>query len=183
MSAVASAAYRAGERLVDAHDGGKVYDFTHKTHVTHKEILLPDRVPDQLADRSALWNRVETTLNHKRGQPAFEVEVALPRELSHEQHVELARGFAQREFVDQGLIVDMSMHMSSSCAFIFYMHMSMLHAYAPTHVHAHVHAMPMCHAHVHVHAFVHFLIYLCMYPVACEHVSCKCEHWSKHLSI
>lgn len=114
MSSVASAAYRAGERLVDAHDDGKVYDFTHKTHVTHKEILLADGVPDALADRSALWNTVETTLNHKRGQPAFEVEVALPRELEHEQQVELARGFAQREFVDQGLIVDMCMHMDTA---------------------------------------------------------------------
>ena len=114
MSSVASAAYRAGERIVDEHDGGKIYDFTHKTHVTHKEILLADGVPDALADRSALWNTVETTLNHKRGQPAFEVEVALPRELSHDQQVELARGFAQREFVDQGLIVDMCMHMDTA---------------------------------------------------------------------
>ena len=114
MSSVASAAYRAGERIVDEHDDGKVYDFTHKTHVTHKEILLADGVPDALGDRSALWNTVETTLNHKRGQPAFEVEVALPRELSHDQQVELARGFAQREFVDQGLIVDMCMHMDTA---------------------------------------------------------------------
>lgn len=113
QSSVASAMYRAGERGQDQFSG-KLYDFTHKTHITHKEILLPDMLPDRLGDRCTLWNTVELGLNHKNGQPAFEVEVALPRELTHEQRVELARQFAQREFVDKGMIVDMCMHMDTA---------------------------------------------------------------------
>ena len=109
MSAFASAMYRAGEKGRDE-QSGKRYDFTHKTHVAHKEVLLPDHVPDWLADRHRLWNTVETTLNHKNGQPAFEVEVALPRELSEEQRLELVRGFAEKQFVQKGLIVDLCIH-------------------------------------------------------------------------
>lgn len=110
QSSVASAAYRAGEKLRDEHSG-QLYDFSHKTHITHKEILLAEGLPDPLGERATLWNTVETQLNHKNGQPAFEVEVALPRELSHDQRLELVRGFAQREFVDKGLIVDLCLHM------------------------------------------------------------------------
>jgi hypothetical protein len=109
QSSVAAAAYRAGEKLVDERKGSTL-DFRHKTHVEHKEILLPDHVPDELLDRGTLWNRVEAQLGRKDGQPAFEVEVALPRELSHEQCAELARSFAQDHFVSEGLIVDLCIH-------------------------------------------------------------------------
>ena len=109
-SSVAAAAYRAGEKMRDEHTG-KLYDFTHKTHVEHSEILLPEHVPVELADRATLWNRVEQQLNHKRGQPAFEVEVALPRELSPEKRLELARTFAEEQLVSKGLIVDLCIHM------------------------------------------------------------------------
>lgn len=108
-SSVAGAAYRAGERLTDER-AGKTYDFTQKTHVEHTTILLPDHVPDWLGDRSTLWNAVETGLKRKDSQPAFEVEVALPRELNAAQCVQLAQKFAQSQFVKQGLIVDLAIH-------------------------------------------------------------------------
>ena len=131
-SSVAAAAYRAGERLIDPYrqqqaekareleangeQAGQVLphilDFRHKAgQVQHAEVMTPGHVPDRLSDRQPMWGTVEDTLNYKTGQPAFEVEVALPRELSPEQRVELARGFAQREFVDNGLIVDLCIHM------------------------------------------------------------------------
>ena len=109
-SSVAAAAYRAGEKLRDDYRG-ETFDFRHKAdQVEHKRVLCPDYVPEHLANRQALWGTVEETLNYKTGQPAFEVEMALPRELTHEQRVELAEGFAQREFVDKGLIVDLCIH-------------------------------------------------------------------------
>ena len=113
-SAVAAAAYRAGEKLRDERRG-ETFDFRHKSgQVQHQEVLLPDHVPERLADRQTLWDTVETGIKRKDGQPAFEVEVALPRELSPEQRVELAQGFAQREFVDNGLIVDLCIHMGQA---------------------------------------------------------------------
>lgn len=109
QSSVAAAAYRAGEKLVDERRGSTL-DFRHKDHVEHNEILLPDHVPEELLDRGTLWNRVEDQLGRKDGQPAFEVEVALPRELSPTQCAELARSFANEHFVKEGMIVDLCIH-------------------------------------------------------------------------
>src|SRR3546814_1854495 len=54
-SAVASAAYRAAERL---HDDrlGRDHDFSNKAGVVHSEIMLPEGAPERLNDRATLWN-------------------------------------------------------------------------------------------------------------------------------
>ena len=112
-SSVAGAAYRSGERLVDERTG-RVSDYRKRTGVDHTEILLPEGNPPELADRSTLWNTMELGITRKNAQPAFEVEVALPRELPPEERLELVRNFAQREFVDKGLIVDLCIHMGKA---------------------------------------------------------------------
>ena len=113
MSAVAGAAYRSGERLVDKRTG-RVSDYTERTGVDHTEILLPEGNPPELAERATLWNTMELGITRKNAQPAFEVEVALPRELPPEERLELVRNFAQREFVDKGLIVDLCIHIGQA---------------------------------------------------------------------
>ena len=57
-SAVAAAAYRAGEKLTNEFDG-ETHDYTHKGGVVHTEILLPDHAPAAFSDRAVLWNAVE----------------------------------------------------------------------------------------------------------------------------
>lgn len=113
MSAVAGSAYRSGERLQDERTG-RVSDYTRRTGVDHTEILLPDHIPEDLKNRSTLWNRVEQRLSAWNAQPAFEVEVALPRELAPEERLKLVRDFAKREFTDKGLIVDLCIHMGKA---------------------------------------------------------------------
>jgi ATP-dependent exoDNAse (exonuclease V) alpha subunit len=108
-SSVAASAYRAGEKLRDERTG-ELFDFTHKAHVAYKEILTPEHLPERLRDRGTLWNEVEAGLKRKDAQPAFEVEVALPRELSAEKRIELVRAFALEHFVKQGLVVDVCIH-------------------------------------------------------------------------
>src|SRR3546814_5432676 len=79
-SAVASAAYRAAERL---HDDrlGRDHDFSNKAGVVHSEIMLPDGAPERLNDRATLWNEVEGAEKRKDAQLAREVEFSIPREL------------------------------------------------------------------------------------------------------
>ena len=108
-SAVAAAAYRSGEKLTDEREG-KTHDYTRKQDIEHSELILPDHMPASLASRDALWNAIEAGIKRKDGQPAFEVEVALPRELSKEQCAQLVREFATAEFVAQGLPVDINIH-------------------------------------------------------------------------
>src|SRR5690606_41542995 len=58
-SAVASMAYRVGEKLTNERDG-ITHDYTRKQGVEHAEIVLPEGVSaDWARDRSALWNAAE----------------------------------------------------------------------------------------------------------------------------
>ena len=108
-SAVAAAAYRAGERLHDERID-RDHDFTSKAGVEHSEVLLPEGAPEHLADREILWNEVERKEKRKDAQLAREVEFALPRELSKEDAIELAREFVEAEFVAEGMIADLNVH-------------------------------------------------------------------------
>lgn len=60
--------------------------------------------------RRWLWNDVEAFEVRKDAQLAREVEFAIPREMSEAQGIELARDFAQAEFVEQGMIADLNLH-------------------------------------------------------------------------
>jgi len=108
-SALASAAYRSAGRL---HDDrlDRDHDFTNKPGVVHSEVMLPENAPEHLGDRQKLWNEVEAVEKRRDAQLAREVEFAIPRELTHAQGVELARDFAQSEFVDSGMIADLNVH-------------------------------------------------------------------------
>jgi hypothetical protein len=108
-SAVAAAAYRGAERL---HDDrlDRDHDFTNKDGVVHSEVMLPEGAPEEFADREKLWNAVEAAEKRKDAQLAREVEFAIPRELTREQGIELAREFAEAEFVEKGMIADLNVH-------------------------------------------------------------------------
>ncbi|MEH6758301.1 MAG: Ti-type conjugative transfer relaxase TraA [Parasphingorhabdus sp.] len=108
-SAVASAAYRAAERLTDDRLG-RDHDFTNKAGVVHSEIMLPEGAPERLGDRETLWNAVEAGEVRKDAQLARDVEFAIPREMNEEDGTQLARDFVQREFVTRGMIADLNVH-------------------------------------------------------------------------
>src|SRR3546814_2384383 len=104
-SAVAAAAYRAAERLHDERLD-RDHDFTNKPGVVHSEILLPEGAPERLSDHERLWNEVEATEKRKDAQLSREVEFAIPREMTQQQGIELARDFPQAEFVEPGMIAN-----------------------------------------------------------------------------
>ncbi len=108
-SAVASAAYRAAERLTDDRLG-RDHDFTNKAGVVHSEIMLPTGAPERLVDRETLWNAVEAGEVRKDAQLARDVEFAIPREMNEADGIALARDFVAREFVARGMIADLNVH-------------------------------------------------------------------------
>jgi Ti-type conjugative transfer relaxase TraA len=108
-SALAAAAYRSASRLHDERLG-RSHDFTNKAGVIHSEVMLPEGAPEQFRDRQALWNAVEAAELRKDAQLAREIEFALPRELSPEMGIALARDFVDREFVGLGMCADLNVH-------------------------------------------------------------------------
>ena len=112
-SAVAAAAYRAGEKLTNEWDG-LTHDYTRKGGVVHSEILLPPQAPPSFSDRSTLWNSVEEAEKSNNAQLAREVEIALPVELSREEQIRLVREYCSSQFVSRGMCVDFAIHDTDS---------------------------------------------------------------------
>lgn len=108
-SAVAAAAYRAAEIMENQYDG-VVHDFRKKGWVEHREVLIPAHAPVEYSDRCMLWNAVESSEKRKTAQLAREVEIALPRELSLPQQIELLRRYIEDKFVAEGMCADYVIH-------------------------------------------------------------------------
>ena len=108
-SSVAAAAYRSGEKLEDKRLG-ITHDFTRKKNIDYTEILAPTHAPEWVKDRNTLWNEVEKVEKSKNSQLAREINVAIPKELSKEQQIELIRNFTQDQFVNKGMVADIALH-------------------------------------------------------------------------
>jgi Ti-type conjugative transfer relaxase TraA len=109
-SAVASAAYRACQKLTNERDG-LTHDFTRKGGLEHAEIVIPkDSKADWARDRATLWNMAEAAEKRKDARVAREIEIALPHELTAEQRVALTRAFAQGLADKYGVAVDFAIH-------------------------------------------------------------------------
>ena len=108
-NAVAAAAYRSASRLTDE-ASGIIHDFRRKRGVAHTEIMGPPNAPEWIYDRHTLWNAVESIERRRDAQLARELEIALPVELSLDDHVELIHSYVRCEFIAAGMIVDIAVH-------------------------------------------------------------------------
>lgn len=109
QSAIASAAYRSGERLYDKRYD-EVKDFSNKRGIVYSDIQLPSEAPLEYLDRETLWNAVERAEKKSNAQLSREIEVALPRELDLNQQKTLLRDYIQENFVSEGMCADWSIH-------------------------------------------------------------------------
>ena len=108
-SAVAAAAYRSGERLINEWDG-MTHDYTKKRGIVHTGILLPSHAPSEFQDRSALWNSVEKIEKSRDAQLAREIEIALPVEFDRQEQISLVRAYVRDNFVAAGMCADFAVH-------------------------------------------------------------------------
>lgn len=107
-SAVASSAYRSGEKLEDR-ETGLQHDYTKKSGIEYTEIILCKNAPEEYKDRSTLWNEVQKIEKAKDARLAREWEVAIPKELSKEQGQKLVHDFGQ-SLANEGMCVDIAIH-------------------------------------------------------------------------
>lgn len=108
-SAVASAAYQAGQSLFDE-KRGQTFSYTHKEEIIHSEVMLPANAPAAFSDRETLWNAVEQKESRSNSRYARQFVIALPIEWTREESIERARAFIQEAFVDKGMIADFAFH-------------------------------------------------------------------------
>lgn len=106
---MASAAYRAGEKLHSEYYG-EDSDYTNKGGVIYTEIILPSLAPREYADRETLWNAVEKAEKGKKAQLAYSFDISFQNEFSQEENIALARQFLTKHFVSRGMVVDFAVH-------------------------------------------------------------------------
>ena len=109
-SAVAAAAYRAGEQITSERTG-QTHDYTRKGGVVFAEALDAQGFA---VDRSQLWKAADNAENRKDGRVAREWIVALPDELGAAERRELAQGFAQELRERYGVATDVCIHAPDS---------------------------------------------------------------------
>lgn len=122
---VAAVAYRAGLKLTDSNklnEKATTHDYTQKTDVAHSEILLPNKLAEQMNDAGLSLNfeeianlveKGETTL---RGQIkmgaklANEYVLAGSHELSLEENIKAFQEFAKQQSEEQNVIAMVFVH-------------------------------------------------------------------------
>lgn len=109
-SAVAGAAYQAGEKLFSEYDQ-KHKDHRRKQHeVVYTEIMLPTNAPPEYANRATLWNSAEEVEKQWNSQLARRFVVALPREVPLEMCPQMMQEYCNEYFVSKGMCCDFAIH-------------------------------------------------------------------------
>ncbi len=105
QSAIASASYRAGEKLYSERYG-EYSDYRNKGGVIEAGILLSPQAPKEYADRETLWNAVEAVEKYPRAQLAYSFDFAFQNEFTQEENREMEMRFIEESFLSRGMIVD-----------------------------------------------------------------------------
>ena len=111
QSAIAAAAYRAGDKLLDeCKDHGKLHDYEKRSGVLSADIILPSALADGEIGRAELWNMAERKETRKNSRVAREWLIALPHELSEQDRKDLAHDFAKTLADRYQVIADCAIH-------------------------------------------------------------------------
>ncbi len=112
-NAVASAAYRAGERLREERTG-RIHNHSRRRDVVHTEIFVPEQFAAQplewARDRERLWNTADHVEKRHNSRVAREFQVMLPAELNPQQRLSLARAFSREIAERYRVAVDLAVH-------------------------------------------------------------------------
>ena len=106
---IGAAAYQSGDKIYSEYEH-EWKSGDHLERIIHKEILLPPNAPKRYRDRATLWNAVDASETKTTAQTARRIIMALPKELTQEQNIELIRDYCQMSFVDRGMIADFAVH-------------------------------------------------------------------------
>ena len=109
-SAVAGAAYQAGEKLFSEYDQKSKDHRRKQPEVVYTEILLPANAPPEYADRATLWNSAEEAEKQWNAQLARRFVLALPREVPLEKCPQMLREYCEEHFVSKGMCCDFAIH-------------------------------------------------------------------------
>ena len=115
-NAIAASSYISRSKLQLITTGNKgekgtiSYNFTSRKGLAHSIILAPDDAPSWVYNRQELWNRAESAETRKNAETARKLIIALPKELTLQQNIELIEQFALECLVSHGMVADINIH-------------------------------------------------------------------------
>ena len=91
---------------------GQTFFFGHRDGNVGHQILLPQGADSRFLESSVLWNAAEFAEKRQNSQIAKDMVLALPDDpqVTLDDKIEMTRRFAQDNFVDKGLAVQMDIH-------------------------------------------------------------------------
>lgn len=107
-SVVEASCYITGEKRLDERTG-VLHNYTRKKGVIFHEVILCKNAPQVYQDGYTLWNAV-SKIEGAVGRTGKSVELALPRELSREEQITLAREAIAEFFVQDGRCAEYAIH-------------------------------------------------------------------------
>jgi Ti-type conjugative transfer relaxase TraA len=119
-SAVASAAYRSCSNLIqviiDKETGLEVelnHNYSNKMGLAYSNIFAPDGVDNWCIDRNKLWQNVEERETRVNATFARDIKLALQKEFTLEENIQVLSEFVQEMFVSEGIIADTNIHIDN----------------------------------------------------------------------
>jgi hypothetical protein len=109
QSVVATAAYNGRTRLVDERSG-RVWDYRSLGATLFSGIYAPKDAPEWAGDLQRLVSEIERVEKRSDAQLAFNIDIALPHELTLEQSRRLAQDFVREEWQRKGYAVVVDIH-------------------------------------------------------------------------
>jgi Ti-type conjugative transfer relaxase TraA len=119
-SAVASAAYRSCSVMTQNHYDNETgievnitHDYSRKKGLEFSQIFAPSDLASWCYDREELWNNVEESETRTNARYARDIKLALQKEFTIEQNIELLSEFVNDSFVSEGIIADVNIHIDN----------------------------------------------------------------------
>ncbi len=110
QSCMATCAYNAGKKMWSQYECCWKQPHSSARRVKRIEVMLPPNAPKKYADPQTLWNAVDAAEKSSSAQTARTIIIALPKELTYEQNLDLIHDYCQKQFVDKGMCVNLFYH-------------------------------------------------------------------------
>lgn len=109
-NAVAAYAYQSGQRAKNERTG-ETYDYARKERVLSNHNFVPADAPEEFKSDPLVWiNSLEKYEKGENAQIAKKINVALPREMTTQQHEQVLSEFIQKNFTEKGYCAICSIH-------------------------------------------------------------------------
>lgn len=99
-ASTATLSYITGERVEDERLGKTFYGFGRQERIEHTGVILPEGAPEEFLDPAVMFNSIELFEKTDNARTGKKIEVALPRECSLEQQIQIMESYIRNSITE-----------------------------------------------------------------------------------